>query len=187
MKVYIIRHGESETNKNSLWTGWTDAHLTELGKKQAQSIAGLLKTDFDKIFSSDLIRAKETAENAIERCHYETSPLLREINVGTLAMSPISLISPEQKDDISKNGYVSFEGESQEEFKKRVTDFKKKLEELNCENVAVFTHNNWLRTFFNEALSIKVPRGKVICKNCTVAIFEYENNEWKLYSWINSN
>jgi len=187
MKVYIIRHGESEANFKGVWTGWSDVPLTELGKKQAQAIAPLLKTDFDKIFSSDLIRAKETAENAIEKCHYETTPLLREINVGTLANKTLPVLSPEQKANINENGYEMFAGESKTEFINRVTDFKKKLENLNCENVAVFTHNGWLRTFLDEVLGLNVPWKKITCKNCTVAIFEYENNEWKLYSWINSN
>lgn len=28
MKVYVIRHGESETNREKKWTGWLDVNLT---------------------------------------------------------------------------------------------------------------------------------------------------------------
>ena len=33
MRVYVIRHGESETNRAKRWTGWVDAHLTDKGKE----------------------------------------------------------------------------------------------------------------------------------------------------------
>lgn len=43
MKVYIVRHGESETNEKGLFTGWLDVNLTDLGKIQAQRVGELLK------------------------------------------------------------------------------------------------------------------------------------------------
>ena len=33
MKVYVIRHGESETNKIHYWTGWLDVSLTDKGRE----------------------------------------------------------------------------------------------------------------------------------------------------------
>ena len=34
MRVYIVRHGESQNNKDKLWTGWYDAPLTEKGRER---------------------------------------------------------------------------------------------------------------------------------------------------------
>ena len=69
MKVWMIRHGESETNKEGLWSGWLDAPLTEKGKGDA-ALAGEIvsRIKFDKIYSSDLLRAKSTAEIVIPGC-----------------------------------------------------------------------------------------------------------------------
>ncbi len=59
---YFIRHGESEGNREGLFRGRTDFPLTELGKKQAQSLADALKSiKFSAIISSPLRRAYETA------------------------------------------------------------------------------------------------------------------------------
>ncbi len=59
---YFIRHGESKGNKEGLFRGRTDFPLTELGKKQAQSLARALKgIRFSAIISSPLKRAYETA------------------------------------------------------------------------------------------------------------------------------
>ena len=63
MKLYLIRHGESETNKNGLWTGWLDVPLTEQGKEDAASASKIVSSvPFDKIYSSDLSRAIDTVK-----------------------------------------------------------------------------------------------------------------------------
>ena len=42
MKVFMIRHGESETNRNGLWTGWLDVSLTEKGREEAVQVGKML-------------------------------------------------------------------------------------------------------------------------------------------------
>ena len=44
MKLYLIRHGESENNNKKMWTGWMDVDLTENGINQAKGVSqGLFK------------------------------------------------------------------------------------------------------------------------------------------------
>ena len=60
--IYIVRHGQSLGNATRTFLGHTDLDLSELGYLQAQATAKELKTvKFDKIYSSDLIRAYNTA------------------------------------------------------------------------------------------------------------------------------
>lgn len=42
MKVYVIRHGESETNYEKKWTGWLDVNLTEKGMNDAKKAGEFL-------------------------------------------------------------------------------------------------------------------------------------------------
>lgn len=59
---YIVRHGQSEGNINGDITG-SDPSLTEKGFEQAQMLANLMDSiAVDRIISSNLIRAKQTAE-----------------------------------------------------------------------------------------------------------------------------
>ncbi len=59
--LVLVRHGESEWNAKSLWTGWKDVELTDKGRKQARAAANIIKDlKFDICFTSDLKRAKET-------------------------------------------------------------------------------------------------------------------------------
>lgn len=188
MKVWIIRHGESETNVNGLWTGWLDAPLTEKGRADALSAQrALAGVDFDKIYSSDLERARMTAEIAIPGCEYEVTTLLREVNVGNIAGKPLGVVKNSDGVRMNKDGYAVFGGESNQEFRDRVLTFMKMLESEKCENIAAFSHAGVLKVFLNLVLGVSVPQGSVYCGNCAVAVFEYRDQKWRLYSWLNIN
>ena len=186
MRVFVIRHGESETNQDKRWTGWLDVPLTEKGRADAAlAREALAKVKFDKIYASDLVRAKCTAEIALPSCTYETTPQLREINLGSLAGMPIASTTKEQRALISKEGYVAFGGESKEAFRERVVGFMKALEAKEHQTVALFAHGGWLRTALSFVVGVELPGKSICCNNCTVAVFEYEDAAWRLHSWIN--
>ena len=186
MKVWVIRHGESVTNRDGLWTGWYDAALTEKGKQDATLAREYLsKVQFDKIYASDLQRARNTAEIAIPGCVYETDAALREVNVGSLSGKPLSIVRDGNNQPKNANGYGAFGGEDYSEFDRRVSDFMKRLETLDCENVALFAHGGWLRSSMDFVVGMKLPRKTISCNNCAIAIYEFNGSAWKLHSWIN--
>ena len=83
--IYIIRHGESEANQQDRYG--LDTGLTEKGRVQAKNVAKRFhKTHFDVIFSSPLVRAKETAEiiRAERKLEVLTNDALKERNYGIL-------------------------------------------------------------------------------------------------------
>ncbi len=84
---YIVRHGETDWNALKLVQGHTDILLNKKGENQAKSLGQKLnKIRFDAIFSSDLLRAKRTAEIiAIEReIKVKATEKLRERYFGRL-------------------------------------------------------------------------------------------------------
>ena len=186
MRVYVIRHGESETNRAHRWTGWLDAELTEKGKEDAKRAGELLRDKcLDRVLASDRKRAMETAKLALGTSQCETSPLFREIHVGSLENQPISSLSAEQKERLGLFGYSDYNGESREEFNRRVRSGIQLLEGLSCDSAAVFTHAGWMRAMLDAVLEIDVPRKHLCCNNCTVGIFDYQDGIWRLHSWIN--
>lgn len=63
IKLVLLRHGESQWNKENRFTGWKDVDLSEKGLLEAQNAGKLLKTegyDFDFVFTSVLKRAIRT-------------------------------------------------------------------------------------------------------------------------------
>lgn len=88
---YLVRHGETEWNVKDLLQGTSDSPLTEKGINDAKNVAKKLKNiKFDLVFSSDLLRAKRTAEIiALEhKLTVETNNLLRERYFGHLEGKP---------------------------------------------------------------------------------------------------
>lgn len=82
---YIICHAESRWFPKGLLHGHIDVPLTSYGESQAKSLANTLQyIHFDEVFSSDLIRARRTAEVvALERqLAVKTTHVLRERNYG---------------------------------------------------------------------------------------------------------
>jgi probable phosphoglycerate mutase len=84
---YLIRHGETDWNSSGRWQGHADVPLNELGRAQARRLAERLRRDptrLDAIYSSDLLRAWETAETIGGALGIVPQPLpaLREIDVG---------------------------------------------------------------------------------------------------------
>ena len=185
MKLYLIRHGESETNRIACWTGWLDAKLTDKGLCDAE-LAGkaLLGIKFDKVYSSDLERARRTAEIALPGCEYEATPLLREISLGELEGKPIASVTPEIRETL-KDGYASIGGESVSMFRTRIVEFLKKMEELPYENVAAFSHGGWLTSALSVVFDLDLPRKNIYCGNCAILTLTYTNGTWRLYGWQN--
>jgi broad specificity phosphatase PhoE len=61
--LYLVRHGQTDWNVNGLIQGHEDTPLNKKGESQAFQLATKLKKiHFDAIFSSDLLRAKRSAE-----------------------------------------------------------------------------------------------------------------------------
>ena len=75
--IYLVRHGQSEGNRENRMRGRCDFPLTEEGKQQAIALAKISKEwNLSAIFTSPLIRAKKTAEY-IGR-EYELNPEIDE-------------------------------------------------------------------------------------------------------------
>jgi alpha-ribazole phosphatase len=130
MKLYLIRHGETELNKQSRFIGRTDIGLSEKGKLQAEALAKrLCSVDIKAIYSSDLLRAVQTAE-PIAICHNMSINLdksLREIDFGAWEGKTYSEI--EELDSVHLHAWLEDpvntnipDGEPWQDFKNRIKE-----------------------------------------------------------------
>ena len=90
--LLLVRHGQTDWNLEHRWQG--DPPLNDSGRDQARSLAQLISREpLDGLYSSDLGRARETAEIIAEQLgmHVQLDLRLREIDVGEWA----GLTSPE--------------------------------------------------------------------------------------------
>ena len=113
-KLYFIRHGQSIGNLHEIYLGHTDLDLSELGHKQAAATAEHLRdVKLDAIYSSDLLRAHNTAVPHAELRGLEIndSVNLREIFLGDWENMPVKKLVDEHYDDFVvgwKQNYGTF-------------------------------------------------------------------------------
>jgi broad specificity phosphatase PhoE len=85
-RIHLVRHGETEWNRELRWQGHSDPPLNERGRDQARRLAAALaRTPFTAVYSSDLRRAAETAEILAAPLGLAVclESRLREIDVGS--------------------------------------------------------------------------------------------------------
>lgn len=103
MKIWLVRHGETDANARKVFQGWLDLPLNTTGEHQARWVRDTLRgQSFERIYSSPLQRAKATAE--IIACGLrESVPVLsvdelKEMHFGRwegLSSAEIALRDPE--------------------------------------------------------------------------------------------
>ncbi|WP_152656282.1 histidine phosphatase family protein [Oceanobacillus sp. CFH 90083] len=157
MQILLIRHGESKADILKVHEGRADFSLTKKGHQQVKKLAEVVKTKYsaNKIYSSTLIRAKETAEviadNLNKSIIFEDD--LMEQNNGILAGMPLSEVN-----NVKKPCYLHEsiqDGESAIDFRLRIEKVFSKIIVENEEErrVAIVTHggviNCILRAFYN--------------------------------------
>ena len=80
MELILLRHGESQWNKENRFTGWTDIDLTEKGIEEAKNAGKLLKKEgftFDVAYTSVLKRAIHTLWNVMDEMNLTWIPVYR--------------------------------------------------------------------------------------------------------------
>ena len=104
-KLLLVRHGQSEWNAMGRWQGKANPPLTDLGKEQALLAAEKLP-DFSILASSDLVRARETAEIFAKAHDKDSNDILIEPQVQERDAGEFSGLT---RDEIDKKfpGYLA--------------------------------------------------------------------------------
>jgi len=148
-RLYLIRHGQSDGNAQGRFGGHGPTPLSKLGREQAEKTAKVLaKGGVDAIYTSDLLRAVQTAEPlaALTNLPINKSEAFRERHVGVLE----GLTFDESKDRYPNDYYalinrsvhhVITEGESYRQLLVRITaELRVILRNHNGQKIAVFSH-----------------------------------------------
>ena len=155
--VIIIRHGQSLANLASVFAGHFDVGLSDLGHKQAEKTAAAVNERFkiDKIYSSDLKRAYETAQPLARLTGKEIIPdvALREIYAGKWEGRLFNRLVTEFADDygVWRNDIGNARctgGESTREAGERMLAAVRRIAlENDGKTVAITTHAAVIRAF----------------------------------------
>ena len=190
MKLYIIRHGETDWNNVKRLQGRSDVPLNDYGRELAYITAEALKEiHFDAIYSSPLIRAYETAsilkrDRDIEIIKDER---LREMCFGEYEGKYTETLPEEFWNffDAPEKYVPTKEGETYEEVLDRAKDFIDTVVVPNSakmETMVIVAHgalNKGLMVNLNHQ-EIKDWWSGVFQKNCCVNIYNINGNDFEL-------
>ena len=88
-RIYLLRHGQVAYFVDGRPVGQNDVHLTEEGRRESeQTAAALAGLTFDRVITSGLPRAVETAQIVVPERELEAWPEFRELEAGRLADIP---------------------------------------------------------------------------------------------------
>ena len=164
-EIILIRHGETDWNSQQRMQGHSNSDLSEVGRGQIQALGELMKNvSFDHIYSSDSLRARQTAEAITQYSGHtlQFDQRIREKNLGVFE----GLTSTEAKErhpeiyrlfKTAGANYVIDEGESTQQLLERALEF---IEEIRLrhpqERVVMVTHGGVVRVLMKHALGLSI-------------------------------
>lgn len=202
MRLYIIRHGETEWNKLKRLQGQTDIALNETGRSLAFQVGTAMKDiPFTRVISSPLSRAVETAAQVLagagRELKIETDPRILEISFGE--WEGYSTLNPEYANPDFETAGGQFHyffdapekyraprgGEDMKQLLARTGDFLEELARARAgeeETILVSSHGAAVRALLANIkhTPLKDFWKPGVPKNCSVSIARRENGIWKL-------
>ena len=185
MKLFLIRHGQTTANLNQAYAGQSDVPLTETGRREAEAIRPILEQfTFDRVYSSDLSRAVDTQKLALPGVQAQTTPLLREYDLGSLVGMSFAEVREKWGTQIAKTrDYSPFGGESSQDVCRRLRVFLALQEADPCENIVAFVHNGIMTSMLQIVLGADYNRAAVRSNNCAINVFDFDGIKWRLLAW----
>ncbi len=190
--LLLIRHGESEANRNKVFGGQINPDLQERGVMQAEITAKFIAENYkvDKIYSSDLKRAFRTAEalSRLLNIEIKAEKRLREIYAGKwegVKFEDIEATYPEEYNvwltDIGNS--VCGGGETVRELGDRILGILTEIaEENDGKTVAIATHATPIRALQSliETGGLSQMKNIKWVTNASVTVVTYDNGKWKM-------
>jgi len=192
-RICIVRHGETDWNVERRIQGHTDVPLNATGRAQALAMAyNAGHHHFSVLYSSDLVRAMETAEALAEREGLEVRPMpqLRErhygIFQGITAAEGAELQPGAYRYYIARDPNYDFEtGESLLGFAARVREGIDWMVRHHAgDTICAVSHGGVLDVLYRQATGrpLEAPRDFVI-PNCALNWFRFDAHGWHLEKW----
>jgi len=190
MKIYFVRHGQTNLNKDRLIQGRLDEPLNKTGIKQAKETGQLLKSlniDFKRIVSSPLSRALETAHYSAKKLNYKEEiiilPKYIERDFGNWEYKTIN----DSFDIIMADGFQEEGFEDNEQLIPRIKLGTDELyQDFKDETVIAFVHAHVIRSVYILADPNKYTYTNFFLGNASIHVFEYDGNNFKLLETHNN-
>ena len=192
-RLCLVRHGETEWNAEGRVQGQTDIPLSAVGLAQARAAAlALARHDFSAIYSSDLMRVRQTADPCVRRLALplQLDAALRERHYGIFERMLYNEVRERYPEHYARfrDKDPSFDFESGESlatfFERSVAAVRRIAERHAGEQALVFTHGGVLDMIYRHAHALDVTAGREFgTPNAGLNWIEISAERWQVTQW----
>lgn len=184
-RMILIRHGETDWNIQHRVQGHVDIPLNDNGLQQAKRVAERMRSEvIDALYSSDLQRAKRTAEIIAEyHClDVQIDPRLRERNYGQLEGLTKEQIDSRFPNYQSRDHAIQ-DQETLEQVRKRAMEALAEIgQQFKNGTVAVVSHGGWINAVLYVISKGRVGTGITHLRNTSISTLIYDGKNWRIDS-----
>ncbi|MFH1276035.1 MAG: histidine phosphatase family protein [Candidatus Woesearchaeota archaeon] len=187
MRLIIVRHGQTADNVKHILSAAEGPNLNKIGKTQAKKAGEFLKKEkIDVAYSSDMLRAKQTAEILLKfhsKAKLHLVKELRDRDFGTFNFKTEEEAIQETKKEHSNWEDCQFKsGENFKDLQKRVVDFYKKvLKKYPSKTVLLVFHADAIAALIVYLLKKSIyEEKKYFPQNTSITIVEVNSRKCKV-------
>lgn len=192
MKIWLVRHGQTNLNKQKVMQGRTDEPLNETGIAQAKAARQRIgDIQFDAVYASPLSRAVTTGAivGGVDKSDIIIDERLIEVSFGPYELHKYYLLGPAMTLYWAlPEVFPAPKGvETVASIVARSSSFLKELEQKDYKNVLLASHGGVLRGYngyLSDRKSGIVWRPKM--HNCEIRVYESDHGKHRLLEKINS-
>lgn len=195
--IYLVRHGETNWNKERRFQGQKDVPLNDYGRTQAKKLSEKLYLNnyaIDAIYSSDLLRAYETANIIANKYNYEISinSGLRERFFGVLE----GLRLEDFKKDYPNANFYNFDIDANLkiepylDFEQRIYNAVLNISEEHINgSILIVSHGAAINSFLNVISNGSLGAGKTKISNTSITtiVYEHRAKKWEILEINNAS
>jgi uncharacterized phosphatase len=179
MRIYLIRHGETDWNRQGRFQGREDIPLNENGERQAMSCGDALSAEhFQAVITSPLSRARRTGEIIAEQLGIHH--LIIEEGITERDFSKVSGMTPQEREAF----YASGEKDDKEPWEKlserMFNTLRRYAEQFPEGNIIMVSHGASINCVLSVLSAGKTGTGKIILKNTCINIIHCEKGKFHL-------
>ncbi|HWT26334.1 MAG TPA: histidine phosphatase family protein [Mobilitalea sp.] len=174
MKIYLIRHGETDWNLQGRFQGREDIELNENGLRQARLCGEALQGEhFKAAISSPLVRASKTAHIIAQTL--DIKEFIIDKNIIERDFSKVSGMTPKEREAF----YASGEEDDKEPWddlcRRMISSLKKYAERFKPDKIIMVSHGASINAVLSILSHGEIGTRKTVLKNTCINVIDYDN------------
>lgn len=179
MRIYLIRHGQTDWNLEGRFQGREDIALNDTGIRQAVECGLALKGEqIEAIITSPLIRARKTAEIIADIIGVKQ--VIVDEAIIERDFKKVSGMTPKERESFYASGEKDDKEPREQLIRRMMSSIRRYAQQFYNHNIIMVSHGASINSVLSVLSNGMTGSGKLLLKNACINILEYENGLLRL-------